>query len=194
MLCTHDTTFCIRQVQSSNSVFLLQPCEIVPQGFTAGVSAIAQCTATLELIASSNPGTSVLRQILPVYKGTLTELDDEAVSESLPNADEPANKQGYLDSSPLSKLEFEATWEQMCAFELNGQAYLPEPALLVAAWSTIMSTALENSIDIDQEISITDLTALVQQDCNVISLIEAILNRISPKNKVLEDGCKWTPT
>ena len=80
VLCTDDHTFQLRQVQSSNSVFILQPSEsrrgeneITPPI----LSAIAQCTSTLELV-TSNAAVSItlicllLKESLHEYKGIET--------------------------------------------------------------------------------------------------------------------------
>ena len=82
-LCTDSLTFQVRQVQSSNSVFVLRPTE--SHGTENGiplpsVSAIAQCTSTLELIPSDAAASSailsrLLRDSLPLYNGTETDVE-----------------------------------------------------------------------------------------------------------------------
>ena len=82
VLCTDDHTYQLRQVQSSNSVFMLQPSENrrnedeVP---SPSLLAIAQCTATLELILSDNVASSamvsrLLKKTLPSYRGIDTDV------------------------------------------------------------------------------------------------------------------------
>ncbi len=82
VLCTNDHTYQLRQVQSSNSVFVLQPSESRRGGNeipAPSLSAIAQCTATLELIPS-DAATSflmtsrLLKKSLPPYKGIDTDV------------------------------------------------------------------------------------------------------------------------
>ena len=83
VLCTDHLTFQLRQVQSSNSVFILRPTE--SHGTENGiplpsVSAIAQCTSTLELIPSDTAASSamlsrLLRDSLPLYNGTETDVE-----------------------------------------------------------------------------------------------------------------------
>ena len=82
VLCTDDHTYQLRQVQSSNSVFILQPSEtflgdnLVP---TPSLSAIAQCTATLELMSSDTAASfaivsRLLKKSLPSYRGVDTDV------------------------------------------------------------------------------------------------------------------------
>ena len=85
VLCTDDSTYQLRQVQSSNSILILQPSESrgsdneIP---SPSLSAIAQCTATLELIASDTAASvalisRLLRQSLPLYNGIDTDVELE---------------------------------------------------------------------------------------------------------------------
>ena len=82
VLCTDNHTFELRQVQSSNSVFILQPSENrhgdnkIP---SPSLSAIAQCTSTLELVPSDIAASCamisrLLRTSLPPYKGPDTDI------------------------------------------------------------------------------------------------------------------------
>lgn len=82
VLCTDDHTYQLRQVQSSNSVFIVQPLESrhgdneIP---FPSLAAIAQCTTTLELIPSDTAASfamlsRLLKQNLPPYNGTDTDV------------------------------------------------------------------------------------------------------------------------
>ena len=83
VLCTDDSTYQLRQVQSSNSILILQPsenCSSDNEIFSPGLSAIAQCTATLELIPSDTAASvalisRLLRQSLPLYTGIDTDVE-----------------------------------------------------------------------------------------------------------------------
>ena len=83
VLCTDHLTFQLRQVQSSNSVFILRPSETTEDEISLpGVSAIAQCTSTLELIPSNTAASSamlsrLLRDSLPLYQGTETDVESD---------------------------------------------------------------------------------------------------------------------
>ena len=81
VLCTNNRTFQIRQVQSSNSVFILQPSGNYPgdnQVPAQSLSAIGQCTSTLELVpldtaASSATISQLLKNRLRPYNGPDTD-------------------------------------------------------------------------------------------------------------------------
>ena len=82
VLCTDAQTYQLRQVQSSNPIFILQPAESrrgdneIP---FPTLSAIAQCTATLELIPSDTAApfallSRLLKHRLLLYNGTDTDV------------------------------------------------------------------------------------------------------------------------
>ncbi len=83
VLCTDDHTFQLRQVQSSNSVFVLQPSESHRDDnkFPASsLLAIAQCTSTLELVPSDSAASfasvsRLLKTSLTPYNGTDTDVE-----------------------------------------------------------------------------------------------------------------------
>ena len=83
VLCTNDHTYHLRQVQSSNSVFILQPSESYhadDRPPSQNLLAIAQCTSTLELIptdsaVSSALVTQLIKRSLFSYTGTDTEME-----------------------------------------------------------------------------------------------------------------------
>lgn len=194
VLCTFDRTFHIRQVHSSNSIFLLQPS---PTNTTfeeasialQGVSAIAQPTSTLELIPSSFPGRSILRRILPVCNATRIESEGNPG----PALADRISKFVALESVPLSSAEFEASWIQLCAFESEGQAWLPTATLLARVWNSILSVATAESLDLEQSFRIQVIADLVREDGYPIPVVEAIARRLHSNGHDLMDGCKWDP-
>lgn len=195
MLCTDDRTFHIRQVNSSNSIFILQPSQaqfINDEGSipTEAVSAIAQPTATLELIPSSSHGPSLLKQILPTYGTSKAESEGETEPATLPPVADRMSKCAVLDNVPLSSGEFEALWAQMCAFEHEGQAWLPTATLLAAVWNAIISAATANSIDLRQSFQTQSITEMVREDGFLVPLIEAVVRRLRSDDGDFMDGCE----
>lgn len=194
MLCTDDRTFHIRQVHSSNSIFILQPSQtqsINDEGSIPpeAISAIAQPTATLELIPSSFHGPLLLKQILPVYGTSQAESVGKTEPASVPPVADRMSKYTALDNLPLSSGEFEALWAQMCAFEHEGQAWLPTATLLAAVWEAIISAATANSIDLRQSFQTQSITEMVREDGYLVPLIEAIVRRLRSDDDDLMDGC-----
>ena len=83
VLCTDDHTYQLRQVQSSNSIYILQPSESSRGNdriLSQSLLAIAQCTSTLELIPSDTAASlalasQLLKKTLPPYKGADTDIE-----------------------------------------------------------------------------------------------------------------------
>ena len=195
VLCTHDRTFHIRQVHSSNSIFLLQPSQTSLADEDGSipldrVSAIAQPTATLELIPSSFRGPSMLRNVLPVYNISRIESEGNPGSALVSRLADKMSKYATLDNVPLSSTEFEAFWTQLCAFEFEGQSWLPAATLLVGVWKSIISAAIANSLNLEQSFRIQDIMDLLREDGYPVPLIEAVVRRIRSGGHDLMDGCK----
>ena len=190
VLCTDDRTFHIRQVNSSNTIYILQPSQIESSnGETSisedAISAIAQPTAILELIPSSSNGESILRQILPVY-----DAENELGPSSVTPAADRITKDTILDNVPLSFTEFEVSWIQLCAFEHEGSAWLPVPSLLCQVWKSIMSAATASSVDLSHIFPTEDIERLVTEDGYPVRLTRAILRRVQSRKEDPMDGCK----
>lgn len=104
VLCTDDHTYQLRQVQSSNSVYILQPSESGRGDdilSSQSLLAIAQCTSTLELIPSDTAASfalvsQLLRTSLPSYKGTDTDVE-LGTDTSLPSKRAVAQDPSCLD-------------------------------------------------------------------------------------------------
>jgi sister chromatid cohesion protein DCC1 len=141
-LCTPDKTFRIRQVQSSNSIHLVQPSkgensQLVPlkqqpeenngdeDGWTDTISAIAKCASTLEVHGvEEGSATSVVTQALTtnlrVYEADREDVDmaDASQPEGLvvTRAERESIKRKVLADVPFSDAECDAAWTDVCAF------------------------------------------------------------------------------
>ncbi len=146
------------------------------------ISAIAQPTAMLELIPSSYCGPLIMRQILPIYGISQAESETDFADRT--------SKYAALDDLPLSSAEFEAFWIQLCAFEHEGQAWLPKATVLVGVWKSIISAATANSMDLAQSFRTQDVMELVREDGFPVPLIEAVVRRIRSDDDDLMEGCK----
>lgn len=88
VLCTDDHTFQLRQVQSSNSVYIVRPSESLHEDHeipSPSLSAIARCTSTLELVTSDTAASfamvsQLLKESLPQYEGIDTDISLETNS------------------------------------------------------------------------------------------------------------------
>lgn len=156
MLCTDDQTFQIRQVQSSNSIFVLAPLEIPPEDFrevdvhSYDLTAVAQCPSTLELVAITPSGEAFLRAHLPIYGKALA--SEQLADRILPFS--AISKGALLLDAPLSSTEYQTSWVDLCCFEDHGSSYVPSDDTLLDAWSSILSTATIRGINLGRSFEI----------------------------------------
>ena len=184
VLCTQDETFQIRQVHSSNSLYILQPSkipsieskEIVP---SSAISAIAQCTATLELLHSSPNAALFLRQVLPVYQEGGVHLGSTRKRQNTTSSElESKSKFAILAEAPLSADELEKAWIELCVFELDGQAFLPSARTLLNLWKSFVAAAAVKDVRLEESFRVTDLAELVEEDGYPYILLEAVMRRL----------------
>ncbi|KAL2056465.1 hypothetical protein ABVK25_003489 [Lepraria finkii] len=186
VLCTDNQTYRVRQVQSSNSIYVLQPSETSPEdGFipTIGLSAIAQCTATLELIPEPASATPFLKQTVPVYSGPESGTQLPTASAPL----EKKNKHAILERAPCSLGEFNKACEELCVFEVDGQAWLPTASMLANVWKSIISGATMRSVNLGEGFSIATLSRIVEEDGHPTALFRAVMDRLSSNDIELMD-------
>lgn len=196
VLCTNDQTFNVRQVQSSNSVYLLQSPQSSPLSneFSTPqpiIRAIAQCPTTLELIPAHATGVSFLRQILPVFKGPLVDpkTGNESIGET--NEQDTSSKQEAFENIPLSPREFDKAWEEVCAFEMEGHAWVPSPKLLKGLWESIVSAAAVEGVNLVNKFHVPALRGMVEEDGFPNALLNSVLERVCVDHEDRMNGCMW---
>ena len=189
MLCTDDQTFQLRQVHSSNSVFVIQPApsssnfEEQHAFPAAGVKAIAQCATTLELKPSTVSGISYLKSLLPRYTGP------EGNTGDTPSKSASKSKDDVWNDIPLSRAEFEAAWVSLCAFEFESQAVLPKAISLQGIWKSILSATMVRGLKLEESIHVSDIMGLVEEDGFPVALLQAVTDRLAMDQIVPMDGC-----
>lgn len=188
VLCTDNQTFHIRQVQSSNSVFVLQPSEgslgseddAIP---SIALSAIAKCAATLELVPISPSAIGTLERLLPVYTGPESILalgsSDMKGKETTPN------------DVPFSRGEFDKAWKELCAFDIEGRTWVPTASILTSVWKSVISAATLRSLNLGDGFSMNTLEGVVdEEDGYPSALVHAVIDRLCSEDEDLMDGCK----
>ncbi|KAL9607741.1 MAG: hypothetical protein Q9167_007371 [Letrouitia subvulpina] len=176
VLCTNDQTYQLRQVHTSNSIFVLQTTsgqdtELDNASSTTGkVTAISRCGSTLELIPISSSPKTVLLQSLPLFSdaGNLSAVDSETSK----------RKEVILNDTPLSSCEFEKSWIELCAFELGGCSWRPSAALLLQIWASLMSAVTLKGLNLEQEFPLSALAPVVEEDGHPLEVLEALLARV----------------
>lgn len=189
VLCTENQTFNIRQVQSSNSVFLVKPFErsLDTRGSSSAtcVRAVAQCTATLELTPISVDCISIFKQILPIYNVS----SDGAENYDYTTLSELYSKEVAFEHTPLSRHQFADTWRNTCAFEFQGVAFLPSAACLASVWRSIMSSSISNCLNITEKFRTISLIDAVEEHGFPTSLVNAVLKRVAVDSGDPINGC-----
>lgn len=184
VLCTDDSTYNLRQVHSSNSVHLVIPTEIKDNFYThvagdVGLTAIAQCTTTLELVPVSANATAILKEALPLYSGSFGLVEREIDFEDRRNSAGRKTKQDIFDNIPLSRQEIEGAWLDLCAFETSGHACVPSALDRSGIWKSIMSAAALENADLVEGFSPATLKHIVvEQDTYPEELLGAVLRRL----------------
>ena len=181
VLCTQSQTFQVRQVQSSNSVFVLEPSE---QSVTsesndiAGTSlrAIAKCPNMLELIPTIPEAVAFLKLEMLVYMG---DPSDSHNSTNPMGPDRRKSKSEVLKDAPFSAGEFNEAWTKVCAFEAGDVAWIPTATLLIKAWGGIVTAATIRGLNFDERFPIGAVTSTADVDGFPVPLMEAILARVS---------------
>lgn len=179
MLCTPNKTFQLRQVQTSNSLFVTRPAlealgNEIP---TPATCAIASCAHTLELHPNDGSAIGYLEEVLPIYDIVEGEVD------VIPNS---KSKADIFADLPLSDAECDRGWEEVFAFELDGSSYRPSANTLVQAWRSVNAAALAEGIKPDSQFLTEDILKLTEEESFPSALIEAILRSLSQES----DGTK----
>lgn len=172
MLCTPNKSFQMRQVQTSNSIFVTQPTlDVHGNGIPAPATcAIAACTATLELHPADTSAVPYLDDALPVYDMVSGEVDTTHNGKS---------KAAVFADIPLSNGQCEQGWTDVVAFELSGSSYRPSANTLRQVWSAINAAALAEGMKLDSQFLGYDLAELVREEGFPASLAQAIFGHLA---------------
>jgi sister chromatid cohesion protein DCC1 len=179
VLCTADKTFHLRQVQTSNSVFIVRPTPTTltddddDDGFDGdgvGLCAIATCGATLELSVSKESAAPYLLELLAEWDGV-----SDHIPANMPIMDWP----GVRDSIPLSASELRKEWVRMCVFQHGSTCLRPTPNCLLEAWRSILETSVAEDINLADQAHVSRLWDCFSVDGSTVpkALFQAIMTR-----------------
>ncbi|KAL6719319.1 hypothetical protein ACLMJK_003558 [Lecanora helva] len=185
VLCTSNKTFKVRQVQSSNSVFVLQPISTTQASKddslpSTSLSAIAQCPVTLELVPTSPSALSFVRKSIPAYPGAELGLSSDS--------SETRNRNAVLESCPFSSGEFDNAWKELCCFEQSALAWRPSASTLVGIWKSILSASILRCLSFDDKLPMNKLESIIEEDNFPDSLLRAVINRLTSAHTESSDG------
>ena len=176
MLCSHDKTFHLRQVQTSNSLFVTQP-QLLPatHGNQPATVAVAACTTTLELHPSDAHPATLLRHLLPVYDIVAGDVD------ATPNA---RTRAAIFDHLPLSHAQSVAGWIELMAFEHAGSTYRPSANALMHIWRSINAAALADGLKLDTQFQTEEIAKAVAEEGHPPDLARAVLTHLSNDEQI----------
>ena len=164
VICSHDRTFQLRQVHSSNSVFVLHPSQ------DGELTVVAKCEATLEAIPQTPPCLTLLQTRLSVFSG-------QAQREVHPNS-QAQSKQSVLADTPVSTEQFNRAWVDLCAFEMEGQSWRPSSNMLWKTWKSIASASTIKGLPLNQASNFQTLATMVEDDEIPVPLFNAVVERL----------------
>lgn len=192
-LCTPTKTYRIRQVQSSNSIHILQPSfghisreDIKVVEEEAGdsgalnlpddaVTTIAKCGSTLELHIPDGGFSAIpfLEKSLRLYDprsgdddGDMV-VDDSSLDDNQSAAQKRQAKEQIWADIPVSTAQCETAWLELCAF-IHGQeeisCWRPSARMRLSVWKRLSEGALLQGIDLEKQFLVGDLWKSVLDD------------------------------
>ncbi|KAF2248632.1 sister chromatid cohesion protein-like protein Dcc1 [Trematosphaeria pertusa] len=172
VLCTQDKTFQLRQVQTSNSLFVTQPAleSHASEPSVPTTRVIASCTATLELHPADGAAASSLEELLPIYHVVGGEVDATENHKS---------KASIFADIALSDGQCEQAWNELVAFELAGSSYRPSASTLSHVWSSLNAAALAEGVRLESQFQTDHLAQLVEEEGYPATLAPAIFRRLA---------------
>ncbi|KAL8931034.1 MAG: hypothetical protein Q9208_000136 [Pyrenodesmia sp. 3 TL-2023] len=126
--------------------------------------------------------TRATKAALPLYS--------EPESAKGPCSGETQSKQSVFTDIPISSQEFNQAWTSLCAFEIKGQAYRPTPHILWLVWKSLLSACIIKGCSLDQPLNLESLAKTVEDDEIPIPLLDAVMNRVSIDEGVIDPKCK----
>ncbi|TGZ80918.1 hypothetical protein EX30DRAFT_44308 [Ascodesmis nigricans] len=170
VLCTSSQTYALRQVSTSNTIFLTTP-DATGQRLTA----TSTITSHLELFPNPNSPSALLQPHLQPYNGW---EDADIRSTTMEDVvDEPVTRMSLLPELPISDGEFTEAWRASGAFEWRGKIYQPTPTVLVKALQVIFTATTAERLGIETEVGvkIEDIMKAIDDDEVPRGLIEGVI-------------------
>lgn len=190
VLCTLDKTYEIRQVNTSNSVYVTQPALTGDDGGGAknALEAIAKCDSTLELTPSpKRSASSFIKAVLPVYASTGNYGSKNSIS-----------KTELFSHIPLSQAECEDGWTELACFESIDPpgCFIPSAKVKAQVWETAFTAATAEGANLQDPFIADDIPvfAMDLKEDWPIELLSGVFSSVSSKTAggnlaIDEDKC-----
>lgn len=154
VLCTKDKTWNIRQVSTSNSVYLTHQLEtpdkdgVVPR---IGVQAWSKCDSTLELLPEAKQSAApYIKKVLPTYASTGNYGSQKSIS-----------KAELFSHIPLSEVECQDGWSELACFESTDPegCFTPSAAVKTQIWQAAITAATAEGANLTDPFIADDIPA-----------------------------------
>ncbi|KAF2764915.1 hypothetical protein EJ03DRAFT_355359 [Teratosphaeria nubilosa] len=151
-LCTPTQTYTVRQVNTSNSVYITRPhaTATTNNGPTApSIHAIAKSDFTYELA----PTKTTLDTVIPYIRAALPIYTSTGAHQLKPDL-APKTKADLFADIPFSDLECERGWKRLACFELDDDdnnakgCFIPSGEAKLQAWKSTVQRSHEYGIDL----------------------------------------------
>ncbi|KAK3678003.1 hypothetical protein LTR78_002098 [Recurvomyces mirabilis] len=158
VICTTNATYSIRQVNTSNSLYICQPTKADVEGdnddtAALGLQAIAQNDFTLQPNqVKATSAVPYIRAVLPTYSSTGSYQSKDLLS-----------RQQVFDSIPLSQAECEVSWRDLACFETQEPSgcFQPSSTAKAIAWKSVIGQAAASGVDLMAPLSRDQISILV---------------------------------
>jgi sister chromatid cohesion protein DCC1 len=166
-LTTNHKTYLIRQVHTSNTLYLTAPSHDAP-----GTTAISQCRSALECLpAPARHAESTLRSLLIPF----AEPQDMDIRPSNPHS-----KTYVFAHTPMSHDECQSVWTDLVAFEHSGQSFRPTVAALVKVWKWLLEIAYASAVNLAEPVYADVIDNMLDgEDEWPSTLVDAIFMKLS---------------
>jgi sister chromatid cohesion protein DCC1 len=199
-LCTPTQSYQVRQVSTSNSVYIVEPsttAQPVPQDrndwnatsmasveplaqASSSITAIAKVDTMIELVPVSYDVKAMLGRILPVYNASTVLSPDEALSQFLTYST-PLSKNALLAEIVAPDSPAEQAWRALLAFEFQGRCARPAASTALAVWQSVINSAALERVNLAGPVNFSRFFDTEQASLIDRPVGEAIL-------RYLEDG------
>ncbi|KAI5248540.1 hypothetical protein E4T43_01292 [Aureobasidium subglaciale] len=170
-LTTKHRSYLIRQVHTSNTVYITNPA-----ANASGTIAVSQCASALECLPAPNRhAESILRSLLIPF----AQPQDGNIRLS-----DPPSRSYVFAHTPMSHDECYHVWRDVVAFEHNGQSFRPTAAALTGAWKWLLEIAYAHAVNFAIPIQRESIDKMLDgEDEWPRSLVDAIFMKLSESEK-----------
>jgi hypothetical protein len=115
--------------------------------------------------------------VLPLYDIVAGDVDATGNGQS---------KDGIFDNLPLSHAQCQAGWNELMAFELDGDSYRPSVNALSHVWRSINAAALAEGVKLDSQFLTEDIATAAGEEGHPPNFVKAVLRHLSSDEQVAE--------